>query len=928
MTSILSAPKIVLLAVHFATKSDLDSLTSLASRHDKVLQKDLLLRILLTCLPETLEASAYLPLVQRLEAADLEEEDPKEIDWSSVEDFTDAEAAKKVRRLRLLHLTSPNAPKDAAEDPVSRFLISRAHRVDEQAGLLTQLPDLIVPFLDHSPCVRAWMISALLPLLRRNYEYYPDFPIPQTLSAFEQLNDRAAVSLLLEQTGVRDEDLPHIGRDLRGLIGPWLYNDARWKRDNSDQADAYATEDDQPTPTNKLCPGWEQLLEWLITQASRSWKVAVKAIEQWDGPDDVDLGGYGSMWLEDDELGYLEERYARAALASAYLVPEASVEALVGVNTIVTKIMALLGEDPCPTLQVASSLLSPLTELSNLSITSAKNATYMRNDLLEASNVLTTPNKYSAQLLHALTLSAFILTKSGAPCTVRRAGELAFLQDEMEQRSEAVKFINSLRNNAPKPDDKYWIRARSELLWLRDWGAEEVSATSSDIQIRGVFGQLKKEFLEVECLKAFLAGGRYSLARSIYEDSPEQLLSRKVLEDTVVAAAMNAYDNASNPNRTRGGLLKCDDIIHAVPKTLPDDSPAVKKVEALLRATHVLSDYRLVLKQGEPFTPVVLRVHSDPISIIGKLLEQNSNSYTRLQDFLGIGHNIVSAGLPIREKSGRFSSSPDDVNERKSIMEKRVIAMCIDAALTEDDFETAYSYVVNRLASVRIPDQISSANGAAAKGATPKATSTLDDYSWKAALQAGKYRRTARTVRPTHIGTSSGNLDIRHLEQRMECLSTALRIAPPVTLQEILNVFRRCEEELDAAVKAEEEQESAWDDQGDVQAMPGAFSSTVPAGVVRHNTNKPSKHQEEAPMSLFDLSRATVARAQRNLPALSSLQRSGQTTDGGIEETEDAAGQARVRKRDQLREAAVGTLASGVGWLIGAQPVSRPEERE
>lgn len=240
------------------------------------------------------------------------------------------------------------------------------------------------------------------------------------------------------------------------------------------------------------------------------------------------------------------------------------------------------------------------------------------------------------------------------------------------------------------------------------------------------------------------------------------------------------------------------------------------------------------------------------------------------------------------------------------MVEKRVISMCIDAALTEDDFETAYSYVVNRLAT---------------SGTVPPST---DEYSWKAALQAGKYRRTARTIRPTHIGTSSGNLDIRHLEQRIECLSTALRIAPPDTLQEILNVFRRCEEELDAAVKAEEQQESAWDDQGDVQAMPGAFSSTVPAGVVRHNNTRSTRQQEEAPMSLFDLSRATMARAQRNLPALSSLQRSEQY---GAEQASEEDDSQRVRKRDQLREAAVGTLASGVGWLIGAQP-ARPQDTD
>lgn len=33
-----------------------------------------------------------------------------------------------------------------------------------------------------------------------------------------------------------------------------------------------------------------------------------------------------------------------------------------------------------------------------------------------------------------------------------------------------------------------------------------------------------------------------------------------MLRDTIVSAAMNAYDNASNPHRGRGGLLKCDDM--------------------------------------------------------------------------------------------------------------------------------------------------------------------------------------------------------------------------------------------------------------------------------------------------------------------------------------------------------------------------------
>lgn len=572
----LSPARVVLLATHLAARSDIEGLTRLAAQHSKVLRQDLLLRILLTCLPETLPPSRYVGLVQQVETGNLDTDvEPKEVDWSSVQDITDDEAAKKVRKLRLLPLARDNTPTatGASQDPVSLFLIHRAHRVDEEAGLLAQLPDLIVPFLHHAPCIRTWMVSTLLPLLRRDHEYYPRHPLAQTLSDLDRTSDGAAVDLLLSQTG--QEDLQHVGRDLRGLIGPWLYNDARWRRDqDSDQ-------DSEESGALHLCPGWEHVLEWITTQAqaSKSWKVAVSAIDQWDGPGDVDLGGYASMWLQDEEQEYLEQRYARAALASAYLIPEASIEALTGVNNIITKIVALLDHDPCPTLQVASSLLPPFTDSDGHRLLRAKNATYMRNHLLAQSNPLTTPGGASTRLLHILTLSAFILTKGGVPCTVRRAGELAFLQDEREQKAEATKFIHSLSNNGPKSDDKYWIRARNELLWLRDWGAEEAEA-SPDAQSRGVFGQLKKEFLEIECLKAFLSNTRkmprhcvyqdlklkkinfigYSLARSIYEDAPEKPLDSKVLQDTVVSAAMNAYDNASNPHRGRGGLLKCDDM--------------------------------------------------------------------------------------------------------------------------------------------------------------------------------------------------------------------------------------------------------------------------------------------------------------------------------------------------------------------------------
>ncbi|KAK3308747.1 Sec39 domain-containing protein [Chaetomium strumarium] len=939
MTLVLSPAKLVLLAVHFAVSGDVASLATLAARHNTVLRKDLLLRILLTYLPETIPSSHYVDLIQNLESGTFPDTASQEVNVSSVEGLAEDDAAKRVRKLRLRPLRLPDAPVEEPEDALSLFLLRRAYNVDEEAGLLDELPALLLPFLDHSPCIRTLLVSTILPLLRRNCEYYPQEPIPYALQGFQQLPDRVAVNLLLSQTGIRQGDLSLVGRDLRGLIGPWLSDGKRWKP----RQDATG----EPRGGEAVCPGWEEVLRWLTNHASKNWKVAVSAIQQWDGPSDADLSCWDSVQWTDDQRDHLEQSYAQAALASAYLIPEASLEALDGAYSIVAKVARIRGLESVSPLASALAVLPPLTEQIPEDIMSARNVTCMRNDVTAPSNILTTPSDSSTVLLQALILSAHVLTKAGSPCTVRRAGELALLRDERDQKAEATKLIHYISNNGPKTDDQFWVRARNEILWLRDWGAED--GWSPDGVPRGIFSQVKREFLEVEILKALLSNTRYSLATSMYEDAPDQPLDKKPLQEAIYATALTAYDNASNPNRTRGGLKKCDDILKAFPKTVQRSDPQAKRIEALLQATHSLSDYRLVLKQGEPFSPIVLRVHTDPISIIGKILEQNPKSYTQLPDLLRLGELMVEAGLTAHNSTTPLSpSTTEDEPIQRAIAERRITAMCIDAALNEDDFETAYSYVVNRLPSLATT---STANN---KNSTAPIT---DDYSWKAALQAGKYRRTARTLPPTHLGTTSANADIRHLEQRIECLSAALRIAPASTLQEILNAFRRAEEELEAALREEEEREN------EPKPLPPAR---------RHQRGKSvSADEDAAPMSLFDLSKASVLSAQKNLSALSALPRSagfgrrlvggggggggeggggggtaagdggnnggerssldqpplsaaGSVTSAGTGSGgEEDKGAKRVRKRDQLREAAVGTLVSGVGWLVGAPPPER-----
>ncbi|KAG0646860.1 hypothetical protein D0Z07_6230 [Hyphodiscus hymeniophilus] len=919
----LSPAKALLLAVQLATNANLSALRTLVSQHPKTLRTEIILRILLTHLPESLESSEYVPFIQDLIARNVVEDSASPIDASALEDLSESAASKRARKLHLLPLLWRSAPADAPADPLTQFLIHRSLRIDEITGLVTQIPDLVVPFIHHSAYLRTWMISTVLPLLRFNYEYHPQDSANMTLSAFGKLDNQAGIAMLLSRTEGLEENEKNVGRDLRGLVGPWMYGDTRLKRrrleENSSSLIARNVEPlDAPDPdTNEKCASWEVVFTWTTEKATDSWKTVVSAVEQWDGPGDVDLGGYedGTGWLEEEDQQHLERRYARAALACAYLISDDSMDALLGIRRILGRIHTLLDLDPLPTLEVAGALLSPVSGIESL--LSPTNSGFLRGGLLEEGNVLTTPNESSIKLLHALLVSAFLIRRCELRTSIRLVGQLVLLEDERDQKYEFEKLVQAIISKGPQSDDRYWVRVRNELLWLRSWGAEELTEGAS--VGKGVFGKVPKELIEVALLRGLLSNNRISLARRIYQIAPERPIPHETLQETVLSEAMNAYDNATNANKTRGGLKKCDDmylrciyqtefiasvhrrLMHKADKALVC-MPSPRHWNTL-GVTHTLGKYSLYFKHGEPFKPVSLRVHGDPISIIARVLELNNKSYTRINDFINISKGMVLAGLTFRTTIGLstiFKKTVEQVKEQLVIAEKRVVSMCVDQALSEDDFETAYSYIMTRLVKIAGPAQErkphhDSINGLFAE-LPPK---ELDEWSWRAALQAGSYHRTEQTIAPTHLGNSSGNPMIRHLEQRMECLSLALRLAPKAALQSILNTFRRCEEELESLAKQEAEQEAAWDAQGDEQAMPGGFGSALKTTVTK------SSRAEEGPMSLFDLSRGAISRAQSGLGSLSRAP----ATDSSI---------PRERKRDQLRNAAVGTVAAGVGWLIGA----------
>lgn len=96
---------------------------------------------------------------------------------------------------------------------------------------------------------------------------------------------------------------------------------------------------------------------------------------------------------------------------------------------------------------------------------------------------------------------------------------------------------------------------------------------------------------------------------------------------------------------------------------------------------------------------------------------------------------MVKAGLTSRAPSSGVHTIEPSEADQIATAKQRVTSFCIDAALGEDDFETAYSYVTTRLADVAVPAH------AQRKSSAEQTEFTIpvvqDDWSWKAALEVG-----------------------------------------------------------------------------------------------------------------------------------------------------------------------------------------------
>lgn len=919
-----SRAHIILEAVRHATNGDIPAFRQLTAARPDALKFDVTLRILLTYLPAGTEPELYTDFLRDLSAilSSSSLVSPPLSAGQPEPETSEDEARIRVRRLRLAPLLDQSAHYDQAADPLTLFLLHQAHRIDIETGSLELVSRLLNPFVDHSEVLRTWMISNLLPLLRLDYDYYPHSAPSYNLEEFEKLDGSIVVSSLLSKAAQRNDpgDTQKIGRDLKCLVGPWMYGEnTRKRRKLSQRSRRRSSVVDTRTTGEELSKEdsseWGHVNNWLLELSIRDFQRAVDTTVQWDGPKDVDYGdwGHGSQPLDEEMLQSATHRYAQASLALLYATNDSSLETIIGSYRTLVQTARLLGHEEPPDLKRTDTPI--VSGLTREYVNSLSQAHLLHNALLVPQNSFTSPTDQSLRLFNLILSSCYKLLNLGNMKTSCSVAELSFFGCSADQLVEVRKTLYKLK--AEKMDDGVWATIRGQILWLRNWEQQPGDPEES----WGVFSKIPTPDLETEILRAMLDAGCYNLAVEIYCKQQKHPLSANVVESTVLASALSSYDAASNGNRTRGGVRKCSEIISTFNSHFPN-SISFRETSALISATHAMSFYSLTLQHGVPFQPVNIRAHDDPMSLVGKILSQNPRSYTHLDDLLDIGQNLVAAGLPQKTFVSLYAGPTEPDPEQTIVMaRRRIIRMAIEAALEEDDFDTAYSYVVNRLSSSDEPKSIASDE-------SQQIFTKQDDISWRAAYQAGRF--------PT---SSSGSSSLRRLEQRMELLSQALLLAPPSTLSEVLAAWQKCEQEVTVQLAREAEEDAKWDEKGD-RRVPGGFTADSSPEIQKARDPTRSALSEEAPLGLFDVARGAAAALSKSTFPLRSAGGTGSeslskishgrplsTASVGSSDEDSisgAGGSGRVRKRDMVSSMVTGGLASGIGWVIGA---SKAESR-
>lgn len=499
----LSDIQAILLACELCAASNVAALPHLQQHFPTSLTAVRLFRILLSFLPESTPPQQYTTVLDEIDRGAALTPYTGDIDITKVKNIEESVAWKRVRRLKLLPLKYPHAHETTeTTDPLTDFLIHRAHRIDAETGLQTCILELILPFYERSELLRQWLVSKILPLLRSNYEYYPDKEDTISLSVLDSMDQTTGINVMLSMAG-NTASVTDLTRNLRGLVGPWMCGGTLTKRRRLSH-DLDVTEE-------TIAASWDDVNDWLLSRSLVDFDSVASALDDWDGPEDIDLGGYITVDYSTESQN-LRNSYGQAGLAIVYATEPSrgSLERLYGITRKIARLLEI--DTAIANTDLDGPSLDAL-ELDLTTISAASKASLMQNGLLRGDNPLTVPSPQSLNFLQAILISARILREYGYTTSCRSATSVC-LHGNAETQSWEINAVLDMMIKQPKPG-REWKKVRDQILWLRDWRGSNNTSEKTD-ECHGLFWRVSRVRVEIEILKALVTTGGMSHASCIF----------------------------------------------------------------------------------------------------------------------------------------------------------------------------------------------------------------------------------------------------------------------------------------------------------------------------------------------------------------------------------------------------------------------------
>ncbi|KAF3924149.1 hypothetical protein AA313_de0205512 [Arthrobotrys entomopaga] len=883
----LSRPRALLLAAHYTSLSDIASLRKLVAIRLDVFTVTVTLELIVRFLAESVNVDSYAGFVGDVVFGNIK--GGLDLDLSYILPINEPSA---IKTLESLSFPPPHTPTikpqpDENNDDKSAILLSflhtRANAIDSETGSLDTIDSLVSRFIETDVGVYIWytgIISVLKKLVYTCATTGEGVPLGGIgLAEFEALKVKDGVNLLLGSCVGEDGGVVEGFEMVAGYIN---YH----RRLASLQSSSSSSSSSSQSKT-KSGDGWRYVFEWILAHAKERFGVVWRIVRDWDGPND-----------EAEREGYL-----KAVIGACYLCVRTDEETVQQLQDVVYRIAGKVGVKDLRDVKLeevdefVDKFMSGRGSIWNIFSSNSHGVSEAVEE--ETAGELVKPTPVTLRLLEMLVVSTRMFAMFPLQLTVREVMRMKFSgskEDQVGLLRRALTVEGRQRTEQAYDDLRTaceFLRAESKIL-----------------------GRLSRQEVEVEFLKDMLKATKFMLVTATYvspkitrgRKATPNLLPPDIVEKVIVHAVTEFYDNSTNGNRTRGGMKNASNTLAILYPTNSSSLP-LRRLSSLLTATHSLSEYSLTLTPGTPLKPVQVRLYPDPPDLISRVLQSNPKAYLQLDSLVKIALDLVYAVFKPHDNNETEPSAAEN-----AAVKSRITGMCVEAALAEDDFETAFSFVVNKL----VPTHRKIKDSSKTKGGL---TLTTPDTAWKAALQAGRYRSPAMLAESIEgVATTQG---IEQVQKRMELLSQALVICPPEAMMDVLRTWKQCEDELELLLEKEIQEDKAHagklGDWARSLAIPASMKSPIGGEALL-----------KGPMSLLSVASTAGSLAKSLGSSAFPLRKQGESTSSA-EGSQRGSGEydrgwmigedgERVRKRDVLSGMVTSGLASGLGWVLGAKP--------